>query len=158
MSTLTLTVNGRRHTVEVDPAVPLLDVLTDLLGLRGPKFGCGLGQCGTCTVLADGEAIRSCLTPVGRIRGRRIVTLEGLGTPESLHPLQQAFLDEQAMQCGYCLSGVILTAKALLDRRPDASDEEIRRALSTVLCRCYAHVRMWKAIKRYQRALAGRTG
>ncbi len=153
MSAIVLAVNGHTHTIDVDPAVPLLDVLTDMLGLRGPKFGCGLAQCGACTVLAGGRAIRSCVTPVGKVAGAAITTLEGLGTAERPHPLQQAFLDEQAMQCGFCLSGVILTTKALLDRQPAASDEEIRRALSGVLCRCYVHVRMWRAIKRYQQGL-----
>lgn len=151
MSEMTLTVNGRSHTVDVDPSTPLLYVLSDDLGLHGPKFGCGLAQCGSCTVLADGKAIRSCVVPVERMAGVAITTLEGLGTPEAPHPIQQAFIDEQAAQCGFCLSGVILTAKAFLDEKPDASDEEIRQALSTVLCRCFTHGRMMRAITRYAR-------
>jgi nicotinate dehydrogenase subunit A len=142
-------VNRVSHTVEVDPATPLLDVLSDDLGLRGPKFGCGLGQCGACTVIVGGRAIRSCVTPVSSINGAEITTLEGLGTPERPHPIQKAFIDEQAAQCGFCLNGVILTAKAFLDQNPSASDMEIRQAMSTVLCRCFAHVRMFQAIKRY---------
>jgi nicotinate dehydrogenase subunit A len=148
---LTLTVNGARHTVDVDPATPLLFVLSDDLGLRGPKFGCGLGQCGSCTAIVDGRALRSCITPVSSVAGRAITTLEGLGTPDQLHPIQQAFLEEQAAQCGYCLNGVILTAKALLDERPTASPAEIRNALTGVQCRCFANVRMLRAIERYAR-------
>jgi nicotinate dehydrogenase subunit A len=154
MSALLLKVNGQTHAVEADPATPLLYVLSDELGLHGPKFGCGLAQCGACTVLVDGRAVRSCVTPVGKVADAAITTLEGLGTPEAPHPLQRAFLEEQAMQCGFCLSGVILTVKALLDERPRASDAEIRHALSTVLCRCFAHARMWRAIKRYAEGLA----
>ena len=150
MSTIALTVNGRRHTVDIDPATPLLYILSDDLELRGPKFGCGLGQCGACTVIARGRAIRSCVTPVGTLNGSEIMTLEGLGTPESPHPIQQAFIDEQAAQCGFCLNGVILTAKALLDQTPGATDAQIQQALSNVLCRCFVHSRMLRAIKRYQ--------
>jgi nicotinate dehydrogenase subunit A len=135
----------------VDPATPLLYVLSDDLELRGPKFGCGLGQCGACTVIVHGEAIRSCVAPVGTLDGAEVTTLEGLGTPEQPHPLQQAFIDEQAAQCGFCLNGVILTAKAFLDRNPGASDAEIRQALSGVLCRCFVNVRMIRAIGRYAR-------
>src|SRR6185436_5007349 len=111
-STISLTVNGRRESVDVDPATPLLYVLSDELRLRGPKFGCGLGQCGACTVIVRGRATRSCVTPVESVQGAEITTLEGLGTPERPHPIQQAFIDEQAAQCGFCLNGVILTAKA----------------------------------------------
>jgi nicotinate dehydrogenase subunit A len=150
MSTLALRVNGRPYTVDVDPATPLLYVLSDDLQLRGPKFGCGLGQCGACTVIVGGRAIRSCVTRVDSLKGADITTLEGLGTVENPHPLQQAFIDEQAVQCGYCLSGVILTAKALLDQNPKATDSELRRGLSGVLCRCFVHTRMFRAIKRYQ--------
>lgn len=150
MSSVALMVNGRRRTIEADPATPLLYVLTDDLQLRGPKFGCGLGQCGACTVIAGGRAIRSCITPVNKVSGVPITTLEGLGTVEKPHPIQQAFIDEQAAQCGFCLSGVILTAKAFLDQHPKASDAELRQALSNVLCRCFAHTRMFRAIKRYQ--------
>jgi nicotinate dehydrogenase subunit A len=149
MTAIALTVNSVSHTVDVDPATPLLYVLSDDLGLRGPKFGCGLGQCGACTVIAGSRAIRSCVTPVSSVSGVEITTLEGLGTPERPHPLQKAFIDEQAAQCGFCLNGVILTAKAFLDQKPRASDMEIRQAMSTVLCRCFAHVRMFQAIRRY---------
>jgi nicotinate dehydrogenase subunit A len=149
MATLTLKVNGRSRTVDVDPATPLLFVLSDDLELRGPKFGCGLGQCGSCTVLSNGQAIRSCITPVSSVVKADIVTLEGLGTPEKPHAIQQAFIDEQAAQCGFCLSGVMLTAKAFLDRNPKATDQQIQQALSGVLCRCFVNVRMLKAIRRY---------
>ena len=148
MAVISLTVNGRTHSVDVDPTTPLLYVLSDDLQLNGPKFGCGLGQCGCCTVIAAGQAVRSCVTPVSAVTGE-ITTLEGLGTLEQPHPIQQAFIDEQAVQCGFCLSGVIMTAKALLDRNPHASEPEIRQALSNVLCRCAAHSRMIKAISRY---------
>jgi nicotinate dehydrogenase subunit A len=145
-----LVVNGQAQTVEVDPATPLLYVLSDDLALNGPKFGCGMAQCGSCTVLVNGRAVRSCVTPMRAVAERaEVTTLEGLGTIETPHPIQRAFIDEQAMQCGFCLSGVILTAKALLDERPDATDAEIREALSTVLCRCGVHVRMFAAIRRY---------
>jgi aerobic-type carbon monoxide dehydrogenase small subunit (CoxS/CutS family) len=152
MSTIALTVNGRRRTVDVDPATPLLFVLADELELRGPKFGCGLGQCGACTVITGGRAIRSCMTPVSSVTGE-VTTLEGLGTPAKPHPIQQAFIDEQAAQCGFCLNGVILTAKAFIDQNPKASDAQIQQALSTVLCRCFVHTRMMKAIKRYAATL-----
>lgn len=156
MASIVLNVNGENHSVEVDPGTPLLYVLSDELHLRGPKFGCGLAQCGACTVLIEGRARRSCVMPLGKVGTQRIVTLEGLGTPEKPHPLQQAFIDEQAAQCGFCLSGIILTAKALFDEKPRASDEEIRESLSGVLCRCFAHTRILRAIKRYQASLAGK--
>ena len=156
MATIALTINGGRQTVETDPATPLLYVLSDDLGLRGPKFGCGLGQCGACTVILDGKAVRSCVTPVSAVGSKPIVTLEGLGTPEKPHPIQQAFIDEQAAQCGFCLNGVILTAKAFLDERPRATRDEIRNALSTVLCRCFVNTRMLRAIERYAASQAGR--
>jgi nicotinate dehydrogenase subunit A len=151
MATLTLSVNGRPHTVDVDPATPLLYVLSDDLGQRGPKFGCGLNQCGACTVIIKGEAVRSCVTPVGSIAGADVTTLDGLGTIERPHPIQQAFIDEQAAQCGFCLNGVIMTAKAFVDRNPRATDGQIRQAMSGVLCRCFAHTRMLRAIARYAR-------
>lgn len=154
MSQLTLKVNGATHTVDVDPKTPLLYILSDDLGLHGPKFGCGLGQCGACTVIANGKAIRSCITPVETVQSADITTLEGLGTPEKLHPLQQAFVDEQAAQCGFCLSGVMLTAKAFIDNNPKATDAQIRQALSTVLCRCFGNARMLRAIKRYAAGVA----
>jgi nicotinate dehydrogenase subunit A len=149
MSMITVKVNGRTHTVDVDPSTPLLYVLSDDLVLRGPKFGCGLGQCGCCTVIIKGQAVRSCVTPVSTVAGAEITTLEGLGSSEKPHPIQKAFIDEQAMQCGFCLSGVIMTAKAYLDRNPKASDSDIHQALSSILCRCHAHTRMVRAIKRY---------
>jgi nicotinate dehydrogenase subunit A len=148
---ITLTVNGRAHKVDVDPATPLLYVLSDDLALRGPKFGCGLGQCGACTVIARGRAIRSCVTPVSTVEGAEITTLEGLGTSANPHPIQKAFIDEQAAQCGFCLNGVILTAKAFLDQNPKATSPEIRQAMSGVLCRCFVHTRMMRAIERYAR-------
>jgi nicotinate dehydrogenase subunit A len=151
---MTLKVNGRTHNVDVDPATPLLYVLSDDLELRGPKFGCGLGQCGACTVIVKGQAIRSCVTPVKSVEGSEITTLEGLGTPEKPHPLQQAFIDEQAAQCGFCVNGVILTAKAFLDKHPKASEQEIQQALSGVLCRCFTHTRMYRAIERYAKGVA----
>jgi nicotinate dehydrogenase subunit A len=150
---ITLKVNGVSHTVDVDPATPLLYVLSDDLQLNGPKFGCGLGQCGCCTVLVKGQAVRSCITPVSTIAGAELTTLEGLGSVEKPHPIQQAFIDEQAVQCGFCLSGVILTAKAYLDRNPKANEADIRNAMSGVLCRCGANTRMLKAITRYARGV-----
>ncbi|HUE90011.1 MAG TPA: (2Fe-2S)-binding protein [Vicinamibacterales bacterium] len=145
-----LVVNGLPLTVDVDPATPLLYVLSDELALRGPKFGCGVAQCGSCTVLVNGRAVRSCVTPIRALEQRvEITTLEGLGSLDQPHPIQQAFIDEQAMQCGFCLSGVIMTAKALLDQQPHATDAEIGQALSTVLCRCGVHGRMAAAIRRY---------
>jgi nicotinate dehydrogenase subunit A len=144
-----LTVNSGEHEVEVDPQTPLLFVLNDELGLRGPRFGCGMAQCGACTVILRGRAIRSCVMPVSAVGQGEVTTLEGLGTPEKPHPIQQAFIQEGAAQCGYCLSGVILTAKAALDANPRATDQEIREALGGVLCRCFAHVRMLRAIRKY---------
>jgi nicotinate dehydrogenase subunit A len=152
MAAISLKVNGHLHTVDVDPETPLLYVLSDELQLRGPKFGCGLAQCGSCTVLVHGEARRSCVMPVSAVKQQEVTTLEGLGTPDRPHAIQQAFIDEGASQCGFCLSGVILTAKNLLDEAPKASDEEIREAMSSILCRCFAHTRMMSAIKRYQRS------
>jgi nicotinate dehydrogenase subunit A len=149
MSTITLKVNGQRHQVDVDPSTPLLFVLSDELGLRGPKFGCGMAQCGSCSVILRGQAVRSCVMPVSAVGKDEITTLEGLGTPEKPHPIQQAFIDEGAAQCGFCLNGVILSAKAALDEKPQASDEEIRRALGGVLCRCFSHTRMMRAIRKY---------
>ena len=148
-------VNSRAHTVDVDETSPLLYVLSDELALNGPKFGCGLGQCGACTVIVNGQAIRSCVTPVKTVAGAEITTLEGLGTPDRPHAIQQAFIDEQAAQCGFCLSGVILEAKALIDRTPKPTDEQIQQALSGVLCRCFAHGRMIAAVKRYADGRSG---
>lgn len=149
MSSLALTVNGQRHTLDVDPSTPLLYVLSDDLALRGPKFGCGLGQCGSCTVIVGQRAVRSCVTPVSSLNGAEVTTLEGLGSPERPHPLQKAFIDEQAAQCGFCLSGVILTTVAFLNQNPKATHPEIQQALSTVLCRCFVHTRMLRAITKY---------
>ena len=146
---ITLKVNGQSHSVDVDPSTPFLYVLSDEIGLRGPKFGCGLGQCGACTAIVNGAAIRTCVTPVSAVSGKEITTLEGLGTPEKPHPLQQAFIDEQAAQCGFCVNGAILTAKAYLDKNPKAGEKDIQQALSGVLCRCFSHVRMHKAINKY---------
>ena len=154
MSPITLTVNGRSHTLDVDPATPLLYVLSDDLALRGPKFGCGLGQCGACVVIIRGRAVRSCVTPVSTAAGAEITTLEGLGTIERPHPIQRAFIAEQAAQCGFCLNGVILTAKAFLDQNPKATDAEVQQALSGVLCRCFVNTRMLAAIRRYRNSPA----
>jgi aerobic-type carbon monoxide dehydrogenase small subunit (CoxS/CutS family) len=150
MAPVSLKVNGRVHTVDVDPETPLLYVLSDELQMRGPKFGCGLAQCGACTVILQDRAVRSCVMPVSNVKQQEITTLEGLGTPEKPHPIQQAFIEEQAAQCGFCLSGVILTAKALLDEDPKASEAQIQDAMSSVLCRCFAHTRMMRAIRKYQ--------
>jgi nicotinate dehydrogenase subunit A len=152
MKQIILNVNGRQSTVEVDPDTPLLFVLSDELGLRGPRFGCGMAQCGACTVIIRGQVVRSCVRPVSAVGDDEITTLDGLGSPEKPHPLQQAFIDEGATQCGFCLSGVILTAKAVLDVNPAASDQEIRDALGGVLCRCFTHTRMLRAIRRYAEA------
>jgi nicotinate dehydrogenase subunit A len=154
MSAISLKVNGKTHSVDVDPTTPLLYVLSDDLGLRGPKFGCGLGQCGSCTVLVKGQAVRSCITAVESVVGVEITTLEGLGTPDKPHAIQKAFIEEQAAQCGYCLNGVILTAKAFLDKNPKATETEIQQGMSRVLCRCFTHTRMLRAITRAQKEMA----
>jgi nicotinate dehydrogenase subunit A len=151
MSSIALTVNGRSHTVDADPDTPLLYILADDLALNGPKFGCGLGQCGACTVIVGGRAVRSCVTPVSTIGTAEITTLEGLGTAERPHPIQQAFIDEQAAQCGFCLNAVIMTAKAYVDAHPRPDDGQIESAMSGVLCRCFTHHRMLAAIRRYAR-------
>jgi nicotinate dehydrogenase subunit A len=144
-----LRVNGRVAAIDIDPATPLLYVLRNDLKLDGPRFGCGLGQCGACTVVAGGKPIRSCVTPVSAAAGsKEILTLEGLGTVEKPHPIQQAFIDEQAAQCGYCMSGVILTARAFLDKNPNPTDAQIRQALAGVLCRCGTHLEIVRAVKR----------
>ena len=153
MSTVTLKVNGRSHTMDVDPATPLLYLMSDDLALKGPKFGCGLGQCGCCTVIIKGQAVRSCVTPVSTVAGAEITTLEGLGSSDKPHAIQKAFIDEQAMQCGFCVNGVIMTAKAYLDRNPKASEAEVRQAMAGVLCRCHAHQRMMIAIRKYQKGV-----
>ncbi|MCC6313337.1 MAG: (2Fe-2S)-binding protein [Thermomicrobiales bacterium] len=143
----TITVNGQSHEVEADPETPLLYVLRNELGLHGPKFGCGLSECGACTVLRDGKAIRSCVTPVSNVVGAKVTTLEGLGTPEAPSALQQAFHDEQAAQCGYCISGMIMTAADLLSTTPHPTDDEIRQALAGNLCRCGTHLRIVRAVR-----------
>jgi len=149
MSLISLKVNGRTHTVDVDPQTPLLYVLSDDLALNGPKFGCGMSQCGACTVISNGRAIRSCATPVETVANAEITTLDGLGTPENPHPIQKAFIDEQAMQCGFCINGIIMTAKAYLDKNPRASAPQIQQAMAGVLCRCGGNTRMLSAIQKY---------
>lgn len=143
-----LNVNGRRYEVDADPRTPLLYVLRDDLGLNGAKFGCGLGQCGSCTVVVDGKAVFSCLTPISVLEGRAVTTIEGLGTAEKPGKLQRAFIEEQAAQCGYCIAGMVMRAHALLQRNASPSDEEIRRELSANLCRCGTHMRIIAAIRR----------
>jgi nicotinate dehydrogenase subunit A len=150
---ITLRINGKAHTLDVEADTPLLYVLRDELELHGPKFGCGLGQCGACTVIVDGKAVRSCSLPVEQVAGRAVTTLEGLGSTAKPHPIQQAFIEEQAAQCGYCVNGMIMTAKALLDRTPSPSDREIRRALAENLCRCGTHQRILRAVKRAAKSL-----
>ena len=145
---VSLSINGKAHHLELDPDTPLLYVLRNDLGLNGPKFGCGLGQCGACRVLVDGEAVPSCAVPLSYAAEREVVTLEGLGTRSAPHPLQTAFIEEQAMQCGYCVNGVLLTAAALLLRNPDPSEAEIRQELAGTLCRCGSHTRMLRAVRR----------
>ncbi len=150
---ITLIVNGKTSITEANPDTPLLYVLRNDLGLNGPKFGCGLAQCGACMVLMDGFAVASCVTPLHRAEGKVIVTLEGLGTIENPHPLQKAFIEEQAAQCGYCMNGMIIRSKALLDRIPDPTDEQIRIALSPNLCRCGTHQNIIRAVRRAARAM-----
>jgi nicotinate dehydrogenase subunit A len=145
---ITLNVNGRSQTVDVEPDSMLLYALRDNLGLHGPKFGCGLAECGACTVVMDGTAIRSCMTPVSAAGNRKVVTLEGLGTVENPHRLQKAFIDEQAAQCGYCINGMIMAAAALLDQKPHPSRDDIKQALDGNLCRCGTHMRIVRAIER----------
>ena len=139
-------VNGAVHSVPAEPDTPLLYVLRNDLGLNGAKFGCGLGQCGTCTVLVDGAPVRSCVMPIGTLGQSEITTLEGIGTLKQPHPLQAAFIEEQAAQCGYCIPGIIMLAKALLDRKQQPSEAEVRLALASNLCRCGTHNRIVRAI------------
>lgn len=148
MARIPLKVNGKTSIVEADPQTPLLYVLRNDLQLNGPKFGCGLAQCGSCTVIMNGNAIRSCATPVSAAQGRAVTTLEGLGSTKKLHPVQKAFIDEQAAQCGYCINGMIMTAKVLLDKNPRPTDSQIREALAGNLCRCGTHIRILRAVKR----------
>ncbi len=152
-----LDVNGRVQEVDADPATPLLYVLREDLKLNGAKFGCGLGQCGACTVLADGEAIFSCLTPISVLQGRRITTVEGLGTAEKPGPMQRAFIELQAAQCGYCIPGMMVRAQALLERKPAASEAEIREALQPNLCRCGTHMRIVHAAMRAGELMRGKS-
>jgi nicotinate dehydrogenase subunit A len=148
MESITFTVNGKPVSVAADPDTPLLDVLRNHLGLVGTKFGCGLEQCGTCMVLIDGEPAKSCGKAVATVVGKNVLTVEGLGTPQQPHPLQQAFLDEQAGQCGYCLPGILITAKALLDHNPAPSRREIALALDDNICRCGSHARVLRAVEK----------
>ena len=154
MANFTLRVNGRTHTVDVEPATPLLYVLRNDIGVRGPRFGCGMGQCGACTVLIKGEAVRSCVRPISTVQGAEITTLEGLAVDGKLHPLQQAWIDEQVPQCGFCQNGQILTAKALLDRNPNPTDAQIRQGMASTLCRCMTYYRVQAAIKRAAKVTA----
>ncbi len=143
-----LSVNGQQRDVAADPDVPLLYVLRNDLGLQGTKFGCGLGQCGACTVLVDGQALRSCVTPVEAVVGQEVVTIEGLGSPEHPHPLQAAFIEEQAAQCGYCTTGIIMAAKGFLDQTRRPTEAQVKRALAGNLCRCGTHLRVIRAVMR----------
>lgn len=154
MARISLKVNGRARAVDTDPSTPLLYVLRDDLGLKGPRFGCGMAQCGACTVIMDGETLRSCSVPVTAARNRSVTTLEGLGTTARPHPLQKAFIEEQAGQCAYCINGMIMSAKVLLDKNPNPTDTEIKQVLDGNLCRCGSHLRIVRAIKRAARQKA----
>ena len=148
MAQISLKVNGRARVIDTDPTTPLLYVLRNDLELKGPRFGCGLGQCGACTVIMDGKAIRSCITPVNAAQNRAVTTLEGLGSTAKPHALQRAFVEEQAAQCGFCMNGILLNAKALLDKNPSPTADDIRTALDPILCRCGSHLRVIRAIQR----------
>ena len=148
MARISLKVNGKTQVVDVDPETPLLYVLRNDLQLNGPKFGCGLAQCGACTVIMSGNAIRSCVTLVSAAQNQPVTTLEGLGSTKKMHKIQQAFVDEQALQCGYCINGMIMASKALLDKNPKPSDSQIKEALAGNLCRCGTHTRILRAVKR----------
>jgi nicotinate dehydrogenase subunit A len=150
-----LKVNGKSHSVPAEPDTPLLYVLRNDLALNGAKFGCGLAQCGACTVLVDGKPVRSCITPIGSLGSAEITTIEGLGTPDKPHPLQKAFIHEQAAQCGYCINGMIMSAKELLDRKPAATEGEVKEALAGNLCRCGTHNRIVGAVMRAGREMSG---
>lgn len=154
MSNITLKVNGKTHTLDIDTSTPLLYILRNDLGLQGPRFGCGLGQCGACTVIINGVATRSCVTATSSVKSE-ITTLEGLSKDGKLHPVQQAWIDEQVPQCGFCQNGQIMTAKALLDQKPNPSDAEIRASMNRTLCRCMTYYRIQAAIKRAAKAIAG---
>jgi nicotinate dehydrogenase subunit A len=148
MARIPLKVNGKTHVIDADSDMPLLYALRNDLRLNGPKFGCGMAQCGACTVIMEGNAIRSCVTPVSAVQNKPVTTLEGLGSTKKMHRIQQAFVDEQALQCGYCVNGMIMTTKALLDKNPKPTDAQIREALAGNLCRCGTHVRILRAVKR----------
>jgi aerobic-type carbon monoxide dehydrogenase small subunit (CoxS/CutS family) len=154
MANINLRVNGKAHTVDVDPATPLLYVLRNDLDLHGPRFGCGLGQCGACTVIIKGEAVRSCIRPISTVQGAEITTLEGLSQGGKLHPHQQAWIDEQVPACGFCQNGQIMTAKALLDKNPAPTDAQIRQGMANTLCRCMTYYRINAAIKRASKTLS----
>jgi aerobic-type carbon monoxide dehydrogenase small subunit (CoxS/CutS family) len=158
MANITLRVNGQSRTVDVDPATPLLYVLRNDLDLHGPRFGCGLGQCGACTVIVKGAAMRSCMLPVSTVQGAEVTTLEGLSVDGKLHPLQQAWIDEQVPACGFCQNGQILTAKTLLDRNPAPTDAQIRQGMAGTLCRCMTYYRIQSAIKRAAKAITSGDG
>jgi nicotinate dehydrogenase subunit A len=151
-----LAVNGSTFSIATEPDTPLLYVLRNDAALSGPKFGCGLGQCGACTVIVDGAAVRSCITPISSVERAKITTLEGLGTIDAPHKLQQAFIDEQAAQCGYCTNGMIMTAKVLLDTKPNPETDEIKRSLAKNLCRCGSHLRIVRAVQRAAKQQHGR--
>lgn len=155
---VSLKVNGASHSVPAEPGTPLLYVLRNDLALNGAKFGCGLAQCGACTVLVDGRPVRSCVTPIDSLGGAEVTTIEGLGTPDNPHALQKAFINEQAAQCGYCISGMIMSAKELLDRKPNATESEVKEALASNLCRCGTHNRIVRAVQRAAREMTGTVG
>jgi nicotinate dehydrogenase subunit A len=157
MAEITLTVNGKKAQLSVEPDTPLLYVLRNDLGLNGPRFGCGQAQCGACSVLVGGQEMRSCVLPVGRVRGE-VVTLEGLGTLERPHPLQRAFIEEQACQCGYCGNGMVIAANALLDKMPQPTEAQVKQALNGHLCRCASHNRIVRAVQRAARAMRADAG
>jgi nicotinate dehydrogenase subunit A len=148
MAQISLKVNGKAQLIDAEADMPLLYALRNDLQLNGPKFGCGLAQCGACTVIMDGNAIRSCVTPLSTAQNKSVTTLEGLGSTKKMHKIQQAFVDEQAVQCGYCINGMIMTTKALLDKNPTPTDRQIKEALAANLCRCGTHVRILRAVKR----------
>jgi aerobic-type carbon monoxide dehydrogenase small subunit (CoxS/CutS family) len=153
MSNIKLKVNGKMHALDVDPSTPLLYILRNDLGLQGPRFGCGLGQCGACTVIINGAAVRSCITAASAVKGE-ITTLEGLAKEGKLHPLQQAWIDEQVPQCGFCQNGQIMTAKVLLDKHPSPTDAQIREGMNKTLCRCMTYYRIQAAIRRGAKTIA----
>ena len=154
MAKYTLQVNGKASGVEADAAMPLLYALRNDLQLNGPKFGCGLGECGACTVIVDGNPVRSCQMPMSAVGNRAITTIEGLGNTKKMHKIQQAFVDEQAVQCGYCINGMVMTTKALLDKTPKPTEAQIKEALAGNLCRCGTHIRILRAVKRASGQLA----